>query len=171
MDVSATSAMAREVHRRWRAREGPDGDFIVFADGSLRVMNLLCLRSPDLPDGPGAEEWHWTESLHATEWSADSWVEVDSALATHAHAGGRAWAGESANHGSIGWVALTRDDGDGGTLEWLAVSSWSNPFRDVTLDDTAVTAVNTSGRIWTFPRDAPQEVRITEDPDDPRARR
>ncbi|MFE7616131.1 hypothetical protein [Streptomyces sp. NPDC057496] len=171
MDVSATSAMAREVHRRWRDREAPDGDFIVFADGSLRVMNLLCLQSPDLPDGPGAEGWHWTESLRATEWSADSWVEVDSALATHAHAGDRAWAGESANHGSIGWVALTRDDSDGGTLEWLAVSSWSNPFHDVTLDDTAVTAVSTSGRIWTFPRDAPQRVRITEDPDGPRARR
>ncbi|MFF9570857.1 hypothetical protein [Streptomyces sp. NPDC014685] len=170
MDVSAASATAREVRRRWRDREAPDGDFIVFADGSLRVMDLLCLRSPERPDGPGAEEWYWTERLRATEWSVDSWVEVDSALATHTRAGVRAWAGESAHHGSIGWVALTRDD-DGGTLEWLAVSSWSDPFRAVTLDDTAVTAVSTSGLIWTFPRDAPQRVRITEDPDGPRTRR
>ncbi|MFE6667116.1 hypothetical protein ACFVFH_26595 [Streptomyces sp. NPDC057697] len=170
MDVSAAPAMTEVVQRRWRDREAPDGDFIVFADGSLLVMNLLCLQSSDPLDGAGSSTWHWTECLRATEWSTDNWVEVDSALATHARAGGRAWAGESADHGSIGWVALTRDD-DGSTLEWLAVSNWSNPFREVTLDDTVVTAVSTAGLIWSFPRDAPQRVRITEDPAHPRSHR
>ncbi|MFH8587927.1 hypothetical protein ACH4GP_26580 [Streptomyces celluloflavus] len=163
MNDSATSAMAREVRRRWRDREAPDGDFIVFADGSLTVMDLLRMQPPDRLDDPQAESWHWTEALRATEWSTDNWVEVDSALATHTYEGSRAWAGESAQHGSIGWVALTRDD-DESTLEWLAVSAWSNPFHQVTLDGTAVTASSTSGRIWTFPRNAPQKVRITNDP-------
>ncbi|MFB7918390.1 hypothetical protein [Streptomyces sp. NPDC056061] len=167
MDVSAKESMVRQVRRRWRDREAPDGDFIVFADGSLTVMDLLRMRAHDRPDDPRAEEWHWIEALRATEWSTESWVEVDSALATHAHAGSRAWAGESAHHGSIGWVALTRDDEEH-TLEWLAVSNWSNPFNDVTLDDTEVTAVSTAGRIWTFPRTEPQKVRITEDPAHPR---
>ncbi len=156
------SPMARQVHRRWRGRQAPDGDFIVFADGSLVVMDLLRLQPPGRLDEPQAEHWHWTEALRATEWSTDSWVEVDSTLATHTHQGSRAWAGESAHHGSIGWVALTRDD-DESTLEWLAVSRWSNPFHEVTLDDTAVTA-RASGRLWTFPRNAPQKVRITAAP-------
>jgi hypothetical protein len=72
-------------------------------------------------------------------------------------------AGESAAHGSIGWVALTGDD-DEGTLEWVAVSSDSNPFAEVALDETTVTATSTAGRIWAFPRNAPQQVKITEDP-------
>ncbi|MGW2846584.1 hypothetical protein [Streptomyces sp. NPDC001274] len=168
-DPAAMSPMARQVRRRWRDREAPDGDFLVFADGSLVVMDLLRMRPHDRPDDPRAESWYWTEKLRATEWSAESWVEIDSALATHVHEGDRAWAGESAHHGSIGWVALARDD-DEGTLEWLAVSNWSDPFHAVTLDDTAVTAISTAGRIWTFPRDAPQEVRITDDPAYPGSR-
>ncbi|MFB8087573.1 hypothetical protein [Streptomyces sp. NPDC055992] len=170
MNGSAATPMARLVHRRWRDREAPDGDFLVFADGSLRVMDLLRTRPPDRPGDPRAETWLWAQILRATEWSTDDWVEVDSALATHVHGTSRAWAGESAQHGSIGWVALTRDDEDS-TLEWLAVSGWSNPFHAVTLDDTAVTAVSTAGRIWTFPRDAPQNVKITADPAHPGARR
>lgn len=166
MNDSATTAMVRQVRGRWRDRQAPDGDFIVFADGSLAVMDLLRRQSSDRPDGRQAESWHWSETLRATQWSTDSWVEVDTALATHTHGGSRAWAGESAHHGSIGWVALTGDD-DGSTLEWLAVSRWSNPFHEVTLDDSAVTAVSTAGRIWTFPRNEPGKVRITDDPAHP----
>ncbi|MFC8536319.1 hypothetical protein ACFUJY_20540 [Streptomyces sp. NPDC057249] len=164
MNESVAGSMAELVHRRWREREAPDGDVIVFADGSLRVMDLVRTQSPDRPDDPRAERWHWLEILRATEWSTDDWVEVESTRATHAHGGSRASAGESAHHGSIGWVALTRDNGES-TLEWLAVSRWSDPFRDVILDDTAVTAVSTAGHVWTFPRDAPQNVRIAVAPD------
>ncbi|ROQ59165.1 hypothetical protein EDD93_6551 [Streptomyces sp. 840.1] len=163
MNDSATTAMARLVRRRWRDREAPDGDLIVFADGSLTVMDLLCMQRPDRPDDPQAESWHWAEVLRATQWSTDSWVEVGSVLATQTHDGSRAWAGESASHGSIGWVALTRDD-DESTLQWLAVSARSNPFHEVSLDRTALTARSTSGRVWAFPRHAPQKVRITDDP-------
>ncbi|MGC4945159.1 hypothetical protein ACLQ2N_02935 [Streptomyces sp. DT224] len=163
MNDAVAVPMAELVHRRWRDREAPDGDFIVFADGSLRVMDLLRTRSPDRPDDLRAESWCWLEILRATEWSTDDWVEVGSTRATQVHRGNRASAGESAHHGSIGWVALTRDDEDA-TLEWLAVSRWSDPFHEVTLDDTAVTAVSTAGRVWTFPRDAPQNVRITAGP-------
>ncbi|MGQ4489090.1 hypothetical protein ACN6LM_006687 [Streptomyces sp. SAS_281] len=163
MSDSVAGPMARLVHRRWRDREAPDGDFIVFADGSLRVMDLLRAQPPDRPGDPWAESWHWLEILRATEWSTDDWVEVESTRATHVHGGSRASAGESAHHGSIGWVALMRDDEES-TLEWLAVSRWSDPFHHVTLDDAAVTAVSTAGRVWTFPRDAPQNVEIAVDP-------
>lgn len=99
-------------------------------------------------------------------WTPTDWTDVDTVFATSTHAGHRALAGEASEHGSIGWVALTRDDEEN-TLEWLAISCSSNPFADVALDDTTVTATSTLGRIWTFPRDAPQQVRITEDPDYP----
>lgn len=154
---------ACEVHRRWRAREAPDGDFILFADGSLSVMSLLRLWSAGQLSDPRAERWQWVERLRATAWTASHWVDVDSVLASCAYAGSRALAGESAAHGSIGWVALARDD-DEGTLEWVAVSEGSNPFSEVTLDEATVTATSTAGRIWTFPRNAPQQVKITEDP-------
>jgi hypothetical protein len=85
-------------------------------------------------------------------------VDVDAVLASCAHAGSRALAGESAAHGSIGWVALTRDDG---ALEWIAISGHSNPFSEVVLNETTVTATSTTGRIWTFPRNQPQHVKIT----------
>ncbi|OKJ77606.1 hypothetical protein [Streptomyces sp. CB02460] len=160
MNDATATPMARLVHRRWRDREAPDGDVIVFADGSLRVMDLLRTQPPGGSGDPRAESWHWLEILRATEWSTEDWVDVESTHAVHVHGGSRASAGESARHGSIGWVALTRDDGES-TLEWLAVSRWSDPFREVALDDTALTAVSTAGRVWTFPRDAPQNVRIT----------
>ncbi|MFD7874283.1 hypothetical protein ACFV5G_09195 [Streptomyces sp. NPDC059766] len=163
MEASDATATARQVHHRWRVREVPDGDFVVFADGSLSVMSLVRLSPPGQPDSLRAERWQWIEHLRATEWSSDNWVEVGSVLSSHTHAGSRALAGESANHGSIGWVALTRDD-DEGTLDWVAISNWSNPFSEVTLDETTVTAVSTAGRVWTFPRSAPQQVEITEDP-------
>ncbi|WP_314171819.1 hypothetical protein [Streptomyces winkii] len=166
MDAPDATAAAREVRRRWRAREAPDGDFVMFGDGSLRVMDLLRLRSPGQVEEPQAEHWQWIELLRATEWSAVNWVDVDAVLASHAHAGSRAVAGESAAHGSIGYVALTRDD-DEDDLEWVAISRWSNPFCGVTVDETSVTAVSTAGRIWTFSRNAPQQVVITEDPDNP----
>ncbi|MFF3015721.1 hypothetical protein [Streptomyces sp. NPDC057939] len=168
-ETSDTAGVARRVHQRWQAREAPDGDFIVFADGSLSVMNLVRLSRPEQQGGPRAEQWQWLEVLRATEWTAHNWVDAGSLLSSHTHTGSRALAGESADHGSIGWVALTRDD-DEGTLEWIAVSNWSNPFSDVTVDGTTVTAVSTAGRVWAFPRDAPQRVEITEDQAYPRPR-
>jgi hypothetical protein len=71
-------------------------------------------------------------------------------LASCACAGSRALAGQSAAHGTIGWGALARDDGEG-TLDWVAVSEGSNPFSEVTLDEATVTATSTAGRIRTFP--------------------
>ncbi|WP_370026807.1 hypothetical protein [Planotetraspora sp. GP83] len=163
MDTSDMTAAAYEVHRRWRAREAPDGEFIMFADGSLSVMRLMRFSPPGQLNDLQAERWQWVEVLRATAWKANDWVEVDSVLASCTYAKGRALAGESANHGSIGWVALTRDD-DEGTLEWVAVSSEANPFAEVALNETTVTAISTAGRTWAFPRNAPQQVRITEDP-------
>ncbi|GGT05578.1 hypothetical protein GCM10010271_04670 [Streptomyces kurssanovii] len=162
MDASDETGTARQVHQRWRAREAPAGDFIVFADGSLSVMSLVRLSLPDPLDSARAEQWQWIELLRATEWSTDNWVEVGSVLSSHTHAGSRAIAGESADHGSIGWVALMRDDAEG-TLEWVAISNSSDPFSKVTLDETTVTAVSTAGRVWAFPRSTPQQVEITED--------
>ncbi|MFG2972081.1 hypothetical protein ACGFYY_03610 [Streptomyces sp. NPDC048331] len=166
MDASDPTGMAHQVRERWRAREAPDGDFIVFADGSLAVMDLVRLSPPDRVDDVRAQRWQRVELLRATEWDAGNWVEFGTMLCSHACAGLRASAGESADHGSIGWVALTRDD-DERTLEWIAISNWSNPFSAVTVDETTVTAVSTAGRIWSFPRHAPQQVAITADPDHP----
>jgi hypothetical protein len=155
---TGTTAAADEVCRRWRAGEAPDGDFLVFADGSLSVMSLVRYSRAVRRDDPRAERWEWNELLRATAWTAVHWVDVDAVLASCAHAGSRALAGESAAHGSIGWVALTRDDG---TLEWIAISGHSNPFSEVALNETTVTASTTTGRIWTFHRNRPQQVEIT----------
>lgn len=54
-----------------------------------------------------------------------------------------------------------------GTLVWVATSVSSNPFSRVELDFHFLTAVSTAGYIWKFPRDTPQEVQITADPDRP----
>lgn len=162
------TAAAYEVHRRWRAWEASDGDFIVFADGSLSVMDLRCLSLPGRLNDLRAERWEWVELLRATAWTANDWVDVDCVLASCTYAGVRALAGESAAHGSIGWVALTRDD-DEGALEWVVISSGSNPFAEVALDETTVTAISTAGRVWAFPRNAPQQVKITVDPAYPRS--
>jgi hypothetical protein len=149
LHAKARGRPRRKAHR-WRAREAPDGDFIMFADGSLLVMSLLRLSPAGQLSDPRAERWQWVECLRATERTASDWMDVDSVLASCACAGSRARAGESAAHRSIGWVALARDDGEG-TLDWVAVSEGSNPFSEVTLDEATVTATSTAGRIWTFP--------------------
>ncbi|MDJ0343367.1 hypothetical protein QMK19_19610 [Streptomyces sp. H10-C2] len=167
MDTSDdTTPAAQAVRDRWRAREAPEGDVIMFADGSLAVMRLMRFSPADRLHDRRAEQWSWWELLRATEWNAGGWVDIDTVFASCAFAGSRVLAGESSDHGSIGWVAVT-EDGDEGALRWLAVSQSSNPFCEVTLDEHTVTATSTAGRIWTFPRDAPQQVRITEDPDYP----
>ncbi|WP_158821050.1 MULTISPECIES: hypothetical protein [unclassified Streptomyces] len=56
---------------------------------------------------------------------------------------------------------------DEGTLDRIAISNRSDPFSEVTLDETTVTAVSTAGRVWAFPRHAPQQVEITADPAHP----
>ncbi len=151
------------VRDRWHAREAPYGDFVMFSDGSLSVMELLRFSPAGRLHDMRAEKWQWREALRATAWTPSDWMDVDTTSASCTYAGSRALAGESANHGSIGWVALTRDDAHH-TLEWIAVSCSSNPFNEVTLDATTVTATSTLGRIWTFPRNSPQQVQITADP-------
>lgn len=151
------------VHDRWRAREAPHGDFIMFSDGSLSVMELVRFSPAGRLHDMRAEDWQWHEVLRATAWAPSDWVDADTTFASCTYAGRRALAGESSDHGSIGWVALTRDD-DQNTLEWIAVSCSSNPFTEVTLDATTVTATSTLGRIWTFPGHTPQKMKITEDP-------
>jgi hypothetical protein len=155
MEPARTTAAAEEIRRRWHLREAPDGDFIVFADGSPSVMNLIRYTSRG---ERRAEKWIWEEILKAADWTAAHWVDVDVTLASCAHARSRAMAGESAAHGSIGWVALTRENG---ALEWIAISRDSNPFNEVVLDETTVTATSTAGTIWAFPRYEPQRVKIT----------
>lgn len=167
-------ATAREVQARWRAWEAPYGDFIVHGDGSIVVM------APTMwsDSGSGPAVAGWSEVLRATAWTCQDWLHVDAVTASFAYDGYRALAGESSAHGSIGWVALTRDTADNaGTadtvqgveneLVWLAVSCTSNPFARVTLNATALTAASTSGRLWEFPRDAPEGVRISDDPQYP----
>ncbi|MFD9500166.1 hypothetical protein [Streptomyces sp. NPDC060035] len=151
------------VHDRWRAREAPYGDVIMFADGSLSVMSLTRFSPAGRLHDMRAEDWQWWEVLRATAWTPSEWMDVDTTFASCVYGGSRALAGESSDHGSIGWVALTLDD-DHHTLEWIAVSCASNPFTEVTLDATTVTATSTLGRIWTFPRSTPQQVKISEDP-------
>jgi hypothetical protein len=102
VEPTGTTASADEVRRRWRAGEAPDGDFIVFADGSLSVMRLTRYCPAARPDNRRAERWEWDEILWTTAWTAAHWVDVDAVLASCTHAGSHAMAGESAAHGSIG---------------------------------------------------------------------
>ena len=57
---------AREVQRRWSARQAPDGDFIMFGDGSLSVMSLLRSSPAGRLGDLRAERWQWAEILRAT---------------------------------------------------------------------------------------------------------
>ena len=79
----------------------------MYSDGSLSVMSLMRLRAHDKRHDPRSEDWHWSEILRATAWRASGWLDVDGTMAPSGHAGYRALAGESASHGSVGWVALT----------------------------------------------------------------
>lgn len=155
-------AMEVDVQARWRAREAPDGELIVFGDGTLSVMEFQEFAAP--------ARWEWREILRARLWSPAHWLDVDLTLASSTGNGRRALAGESAAHGSIGWVALARAD-DHDALEWLAISQYANPFAAVDLGDSAVTATSTAGFIWRFPLDAPHQVTITADPRYPRPQR
>ncbi|MEU1204895.1 HD domain-containing protein [Nocardia sp. NPDC005825] len=163
--MNSREATARQVLERWRAREAPDGDSIVFADGTLLTMTLV-QRSFHQPDGEPRkpDKWFWQEDFRATAWSAVEWVDVDPTFGSAVHDGSRAMVGESASHGSIGWVALTDDDEEQ-TLRWIAVSGSSNPFHHVTLDADFVVATSTFDLTWTFPRNSPQDVTIA--PADP----
>ena len=143
-----------DVQACWRARQAPEGDFVVLGNGTLFVMELHKFLDP--------VRWEWSELLRARQWTPASWAEVDSTMASCTRSGARALAGESANHGSIGWVALTRLDTED-TLEWLAISQYSNPFSHVDLDDTTLTAISTAGYIWRFPRETPHRVKIIRD--------
>ncbi|REE98410.1 hypothetical protein [Thermomonospora umbrina] len=138
-----------DVQAWWRERRVPDGEFVVYGDGGLVVMDLSF-------DGGGVPRWR--PVLRASRWEPVEWLDVDAVLARDAHEGHRVLAGE-ASHGSIGWVALTRGDD---TLEWAAISQWSNPFAHVALDAVTVTAISTSGHVWAFPRGAPQHVIVRE---------
>ncbi|MEV0370505.1 hypothetical protein AB0I10_11845 [Streptomyces sp. NPDC050636] len=153
--VSAVDRTRDQVRQRWDAWQAPGGDnVIVFADGSLSLMDYPLDGSSSSSSSSSS-----SEILRATAWTVEDWIDVDTVLAQHAYAGSRAFAGGAAAHGSIGWVALTRDDDDR-TLEWLAVCPWSDPFAEVTLDGSTLTAVTTSGSVWRFPRDRPQRVAI-----------
>lgn len=166
VNVFAAPRDANQVQDRWQAQEAPYGDFIMYADGSLSVMSLMRFFAHDRRHDLRSHDWQWSELLRASVWSPSDWMDVDATNASCSYAGHLALAGESSDHGSIGWVALASDD-DRRTLEWLAVSCGSNPFAEVTLDETTVTATSTLGRIWTFPRNAPHQVKITEDPNHP----
>ncbi|MGW4532287.1 HD domain-containing protein [Nocardia sp. NPDC004340] len=163
--MNSRDATVRQVLERWRAREAPDGDSIVFADGTLVTMALVRSRFHQ-PKGepPKPDKWYWQEDFRATAWSAAEWIDVDPTFDTAVHDGSRAMVGESASHGSIGWVALTDDD-EQNTLRWIAVSGTSNPFHHVTLDAEFVVATSTLELTWTFPRNSPQDVTIA--PADP----
>ena len=63
--ANARGRPRRKAHR-WRAREAPDGAFIMFADGSLLVMSLLRLSPAGQLSDPRAERWQWVERLRAT---------------------------------------------------------------------------------------------------------
>ncbi|APU16371.1 MULTISPECIES: hypothetical protein [Actinoalloteichus] len=153
MAASHRISTPAQVQQRWQARQAPDGDFIVFADGSLSAMEFERFVEP--------VRFRWWETLRAEAWTPMDWLEVDDVLASCTHGRRRASAGESAAHGSVGWVALTSADGRD-TLEWLAVSRYSDPFSSVTLDDRVLSATSTSGQVWRFPCDAPADVTISD---------
>lgn len=111
----------------------------------------------------------WLPLLRATVWEPFDWLEFDAHNDIACHGAHYVIAGEASAHGSIGWVALvTGVDADTArlppteqqVLEWLLVSRYSNPFYEVDIDDTQVTATSTSGMCWNILRDKPQNATI-----------
>ncbi|MFJ2061387.1 hypothetical protein ACIOMM_36595 [Streptomyces sp. NPDC087908] len=98
--------MDNPVRDRWAAREAPFGDFVLFSDGALSVMNLTRLLPAGRQNDGQIEDWHWSELLRATEWTSSDWGSLASNAASQACLGRRALCGEGLEHGSIGWVAL-----------------------------------------------------------------
>ncbi|WP_433325920.1 hypothetical protein [Spirillospora sp. CA-294931] len=136
-----------DAQAAWRERRAPDGEMIMFGDGTLVLMETW--------HPVGSSEWDWREIVRARQWVSSRWMDVDGA-ATAVFDGYTALGGEG-SWGGIGWAALTAP---GDQLEWVAVSTYSNPFSSVALDATTLTATSTAGFTWRFPRDAPQDVRI-----------
>lgn len=108
----------------------PDSEGLHVADGSLYTLveGIPIL----LPEAAPAEHW----------------IDADCVLAQLTTQDGRfrIKCGESAAHGSIGFVALE----SGGELLWLLMSERSNPFDQIEIKGSKVVVLSTSGAILRF---------------------
>jgi hypothetical protein len=53
--------IADDVQARRRARRAPDGDLVLFGDGTLVVM--------ELQEFTGSPRWEWREIVRARQWT------------------------------------------------------------------------------------------------------
>lgn len=162
---------ADAVQAAWRRGQGPDADAVLFADGSLVVMDLVRFQETEKTTTGRFPPAVWQPVLHATAWTAGRWLDLDTY--NHAARHGQHWAiaGEASAHGGIGWIALVTAPGEPAlhrapppvhhTMHWLLISRYANPFSEIAIDDTEVRARNTLNECWTIRRDAPQHTRIT----------
>jgi len=64
--------------------------------------------------------------------------------------------GEAASHGSYGFFCRRT----GKKLDWALMSTQSNPFVDVSVDEGDVRFVSSSGQVWIVENDRLSDVRI-----------
>jgi hypothetical protein len=117
---------------QWKNGLMPDREGLYVADGS--VYTLI----------DGRPSPRFESSLDAY------WIDADCILAqrTTWDSRYRIKCGESASHGSIGFVALESESD--GELLWLLMSEQSNPFDQIEIKGHAVVVLSTSGAILRF---------------------
>jgi hypothetical protein len=117
-------------------------------DGNLENGDPVTLRVADQTtvselERSGGLEWTYLTQLCEFRATSSRYVAV----------------GGEGGMGSDGFVALLEHDVK---LLWLAFFDWSNPFTEVSIKDTVVTAVSSLDTIWRFPVDAPEAVTLSE---------
>ncbi len=139
---------ATELTRGWRAHETPDIDGIVYAEGSLRPL-----------EHRGGVVLSWLPPLAPGSWAAEHLIDFDTELCRKDLEDWIIRGGESAAHGSVGWLSAThvaRPD----VPAWVLLSSASNPFDRIGGDETVLTGTTTSGYTWHIPVLAPHLAEI-----------
>ncbi|MFJ3395215.1 hypothetical protein [Leifsonia aquatica] len=136
------------LEERWRRRETPDVEGVVFRSGELHLMEF------SMPSGP-----MWFPRLSARDWEPVGWIDFDTELVTERIRDWVVRGGESSAHGSIGWLSAAHAD-ELDQPAWVLTSGYSNPFIRIRSDHGFFEAFTTSGFIWRVRLEDPLDLTI-----------
>lgn len=144
------------VQSRWRNRECPIYNGLLFGDGSRRPVELTRQR---VPDGNRT-----TVRVGNIEWDKSWFFEIGdrwAALIAHCElplgGGAMAECGEG-SFGGDGYVSITDSEGN---LSWLLFLDDSNPFVRLEQRGKHLVAISSLSEIWDIPIDSPESIRIS----------